>query len=142
MFVNQETSYLFAVIWAVPILLALFWRVWKPGLLVLGAAGVLVAALVFVLPGKAQVDGENNAARDQQTGRMLVSEPGPIFGWGPLETADNNYALRIRNRADDDSGLSLLANAGAYFGELGKFFGHPAVLLALGTLLGAVALPR
>jgi uncharacterized protein (TIGR03663 family) len=140
MFVNQETSYLFAVIWAVPIIAALLWRVWRPGLLVLGAAGVLVAALVFVLPGKAQIDGENNAARDQQTGQMLVSEPGPLFGWGPLETADNNYALRIRNRSDDDGGRSLPANASAYFGELGKFFGHPAVLLAMGTLLGVLAL--
>ena len=139
MFVNQETSYLFAVIWAVPILFALFWRVWRPGLLVLAAAGLIVVALVFVLPGKAQVDGENNATRDPQTGQMVAAKPGPLFGWGPLETADNNYALRIRNRDDNDGGLSLGANAAAYFGELGKFFGHPAVLLAIGTLLAALA---
>lgn len=137
MVTNQETSYLFAVIMGGAIIIPLLWRVWKPGVPLLGIAAVLVAALVFVLPGEAKVDGERNATRDPN-GQLVVEHPGPLFGWGPLETADNGYALRIRNRADDDGGRGLIQNLGIYLGELWTFFRHPGVLLSIGVLLAAV----
>jgi uncharacterized protein (TIGR03663 family) len=137
MMVNQETSYLFLLIMGAAIVAPLMWRVWKPGFVLLGITGFLVAWLVFVLPGKPQWQGENNAVRDAN-GQIVVSKPGPIFGWGPLETSDNNYALRIRNRADNDGGRSLFANIGLYFGDLWTFFKHPSILLAMAVLIVAL----
>jgi hypothetical protein len=64
--------------------------------------------------------------------------PGPLFGWGPLETDDNAYALRIRNRADNDGGRGLLANILLYMQDLWKFLGHPALLLAVGLGLATI----
>ncbi|NTV63996.1 MAG: TIGR03663 family protein, partial [Oscillochloris sp.] len=125
-----ETSYLFLLIIGAPLLLVFLWRVYRPGVIVLSALALAVAVLIFVLPGTAKVDGAHNAQRDPQTGAMQFT-PGPLFGWAPLETDDNTYALRVRNRADSDSGHSLLENLGVYFQDLGRFFGHPAVLLAL-----------
>lgn len=127
---TMETSYLYAAIF-VPLLAALFfWRVWRSGLLLGGTLAVAAVLLVFVLPGQAQKDGENNALRDT-AGQMLYT-PGPLFGWYPLETDDNGWALRVRNRPDD--------NLGAYLSDLGPFFAHPAVLtglvLALATAIG------
>lgn len=134
MLVNQETSYLFAVIMAGALLVPLLWRVWKPGVPLLGLTALLVVTLVFILPGEAATDGENNATRDA-AGQIVVKTPGPLFGWAPLETADNGYALRIRNRADTDSGRNLIENLFVYLADLWSFFRHPAVLLALGALL-------
>jgi hypothetical protein len=54
---------------------------------------------------------------------MRVARPGPIFGWPPLATLDNNYALCVRHQPDDNFGL--------YFIKLGEFFGHPAILTGL-----------
>ncbi|NTW97807.1 MAG: TIGR03663 family protein, partial [Oscillochloris sp.] len=136
MYVNQETSYLFLLIMGAPLILLFLWRIYRPGVAVLGALAVLVAALIFVLPGEATVDGGHNATRDE-TGAMQYT-PGPIFGWAPLATDDNAYALRIRNRADNDSGRGLLANLGVYMQDLWEFVGHPAVLLALGLTLAAL----
>lgn len=138
MWVNQETTYLFVLIMAAPLVGIFLWRVYRPGVLILAALAVLVASLVFVLPGKAEVDGANNAIRDQATGEMKYT-PGALFGWRPLETADNSYALRVRNRADNNGGQSLLTNLGDYLSDLGQFFGHPAILLALGLGVGALA---
>jgi uncharacterized protein (TIGR03663 family) len=138
MMVNQETSYLFLLIMGAAIVAPLLWRVWKPGFVILGLTGFLVATLVFVLPGDPQWQGENNAIRDPN-GEIAVLKPGPIFGWGPLETSDNNYALRIRNRSDNDGGRSLFANVGMYFGDLWTFFKHPSVLLAMVVLIAALA---
>ncbi len=137
MYVNQETSYLFLLIMGAPLALLFLWRVYRPGVAALAILAVAVAALIFVLPGKAQVDGSHTATRDEQTGEMRFT-PGPLFGWQPLETDDNTYALRIRNRADDDSGRGLAANVGIYLQDLWKFCGHPAVLLAIGLSLATL----
>ncbi|MBX0329045.1 TIGR03663 family protein [Oscillochloris sp. ZM17-4] len=137
MYVNQETSYLFLLIMGAPLALAFLWRVYRPGVAVLGALAVAAVILAFVLPGEALVDGGHNATRDPQTGEMQFT-PGPLFGWRPLETDDNGYALRIRNRADNDGGRGLLANLGLYLQDLGKFVGHPAVLLGLGLGLATL----
>ncbi len=138
MFVNQETSYLFLLIMAVPLVIAWLWQIYKPAIAMVVLLGLAVAALVFVLPGDAQVDGAHHAITDPQTGEIQVEQPG-LFGWGPLPTDDNGYALRIRNRADDDSGRSLFVNLGTYLGELLRFFGHPAILLAMGLSVSVLA---
>lgn len=138
MLVNQETSYLFLLIMAVPIILTFLWRIYRPGVAMLLAAGLLLIALIFVLPGTAKVDGSHTAQRDPQTQAMLYT-PGPIFGWYPLETEDNAYALRIRNRPDTDGGRSLIENLGRYLQDLWLFFGHPAVLLGIGVGVGTLA---
>ncbi|NJL32971.1 MAG: TIGR03663 family protein [Chloroflexaceae bacterium] len=139
MYVNQETSYLFLLMMATPLVLLLLWRVFKPGILLVGALGVALALLVFVLPGEAVVDGSHTAERDPQTDEMVILAPGPIFGWGPIETEDNNYALRIRNRADNTAG-NLFASMAGYIGDLWLFFRHPAILTGIGLLLGTIAL--
>ncbi|GAB4428724.1 MAG: TIGR03663 family protein [Chloroflexi bacterium OHK40] len=138
MFVNQETSYLFLLIMVAPLAVAFLWQVYRPGIGLVAALGVLVALLIFVAPGTAQVDGAHHAVRDPATGAMLVERPG-LFGWGPLETEDNGYALRVRNRADDDGGRGLAANLALYLADLWSFFRHPAVLLAIGLVLGTIA---
>lgn len=140
MYVNQETSYLFLLIMAAPLTLLFLWRVYKPGIALLGFLVLALAILIFVLPGQAQVDGSHNAVRDEK-GQMKFT-PGPIFGWKPLETSDNGYALRVRNRSDNDGGRSLLENIGEYAKDLWKFVSHPALLsakilslLVLGSLI-------
>jgi predicted membrane-bound mannosyltransferase len=141
MYTNQETSYLFLLIMATPLFLVLLWRVFKPGILMLGALGVALALLVFVLPGEAEVNAEHAATRDPDTGEMVVEEPGPIFGWGPLETEDNTYALNIRNRADTAGNNSLFYNLYVYLGQVGLFLRHPAILtgiLLLFSVTGAL----
>jgi predicted membrane-bound mannosyltransferase len=137
MLVNQETAYLFALIIFAPLLLIFLWRTWRPGVAVLAALGVAALLFAFVLPAEARVDGGNNALRDAN-GAMEIEKPSPL-GWAPLATDDNAYALRIRNRADDDGGRSLLVNAGLYLQDLGEFFGHPAVLLGLALAAAAAA---
>jgi hypothetical protein len=138
MFVNQETSYLFLLIVLAPLAVAFLWQIYKPGIALVGALGLLVALLIFVLPAHAQVDGGHNATRDPATGAMLVDRPG-FLGLPPLETEDNAYALRIRNRADDDGGRDVFSNLALYLGELWVFLRHPAVLLAIGLILATVA---
>jgi len=138
MLVNQETTYLFFLIMAAPLAVAFLWRVYRPGIAMAGLLGVAVAALIFVMPGHAQVDGAHHAARDPQTGELVVERPG-WFGWPPLETEDNGYALRVRNRADNDGGRDLFTNLGLYLRDLWQFFRHPAVLLAIGLTLGVLA---
>lgn len=136
MSVNQETSYLYTLIMGVPLIALFLWRVYRPGLAIVAALGLLLIALVFILPAHAQVDGAHHAIRDPQTGAMLIDPERPgFFGWPPLATEDNEYALRIRNRSDDDGGRSLLANLGAYLGDLWQFFGHPAIMLGMGLSL-------
>jgi hypothetical protein len=136
MLVNQETSYLFLVIMGAPLIAVFFWRIWRPGVLIVGGLALAAVLLAFVLPGTAEVDGSNTALRDPQTGEMRYT-PGPLFGWRPLETDDNAFALRIRNRADDTGGRGLLANLGQYLSEIGAFFGHPAVIMGLGLAIAA-----
>ncbi|RRR69717.1 MAG: TIGR03663 family protein, partial [Candidatus Viridilinea halotolerans] len=135
MFVNLETSYLFLLIMAAPLAVAIFWQIYKPGLIFVLALGLLGAALLFVLPAKAQVDGANHAIIDPATGAMQIERPG-FLGWPPLPTDDNGYALRVRNRADNDGGRSFVQNLGLYLGEVWQFFGHPAIVVAMGLTLG------
>jgi 4-amino-4-deoxy-L-arabinose transferase-like glycosyltransferase len=142
---NMETFYLFLVIVGSLLGLVFFWRVWKPGLLVAGALGLALVALVFVLPGKpispagGEVTRANGAYVCPSIGNLsppdnpIQANPGPILGLPPLPTADNDYALCVRNQYDD--------NLPVYFAKLGQFFGHPAILLALAlSLLGLAAL--
>jgi uncharacterized protein (TIGR03663 family) len=142
---NMETFYLFSVIVGSFLALAFFWRIWKPGLLVAGALALLLVALVFVLPGKPQnalggdVTRANGAYICPSIGapnppdNPIVYDPGPLLGLPPLATADNNYALCVRNQYDD--------NLAIYFVKLGQFFGHPAILMALAlVVLGLGAL--
>ena len=140
---TMETFYLFVVIVGSLLVLVLLWRVWRPGLVLAGAIGLLLAALVFVLPGKPQQAGLDGVARVNgpyacpATGQPappdnpMLFVPGPIFGFAPLATADNDYALCVRNQYDD--------NFAIYFVKLGQFFGHPAIVLALTTVFGGVA---
>ncbi|MBC8161648.1 MAG: TIGR03663 family protein, partial [Roseiflexaceae bacterium] len=52
MCVTMESFFLYVAI-MLPLVLGLFlWRVWKPGLLILAATAVAVAAFMFVLPGE------------------------------------------------------------------------------------------
>jgi predicted membrane-bound mannosyltransferase len=139
MYTNQETSYLFLLMMATPLVLLLLWRVYKPGIAIVGALGVALALLVFVLPGEAEVDASHTATRDAEN-QMIVAEPGPIFGWGPLETEDNAYALRIRNRSDTSGGNGLFTNMFGYIADVGLFLRHPAILLGIALLLGSSAL--
>lgn len=139
MSVNQETSYLYTLIMGVPLIALFLWRVYRPGLAIVAALGLLLIALVFILPAHAQVDGGHHAIRDPQTGAMLIDPARPgFFGWPPLATEDNEYALRIRNRSDDDGGRSLIENLGVYLGDLWQFFGHPAIMLGMGLSLATV----
>lgn len=142
---NMETFYLFLVIIGSLLALVFFWRVWKPGLLIAGALGVAVAALVFVLPGEPQggAFGETGVPRANgpyvcpSVGNLsppanpILADPGPILGLPPLPTADNNYALCVRNQYDDQ----MLV----YLAKLSQFFGHPAILLAMAVTLISVA---
>jgi predicted membrane-bound mannosyltransferase len=139
MYTNQETSYLFLLIMATPLVLLLLWRAYKPGIPIVGVLGVALALLVFVLPGEAEVDASHTATRNEQN-QMIVAEPGPIFGWGPLETEDNAYALRVRNRPDTSGGGGLLANIFAYLADVGLFLRHPAILLGISLLIASSTL--
>lgn len=140
MYVNQETSYLFLLIMGTPIIMLLLWQVFRPGIALIGGLGVALALLVFVLPGTAIVDGGHTAERDPATGAMVIDQPGPVFGWAPLETEDNAYALQIRNRPDNLNGQPLYVNFVGYLGEVGRFFAHPAILLGTGLTMLVSAL--
>jgi hypothetical protein len=142
---NMETFYLFSVIVGSFVAMAFFWHIWKPGLLAAGALAIALVALVFVLPGKPQgslggdVTRANGAYVCPSVGDVappdnpILYEPGPLLGLPPLATADNDYALCVRNQYDD--------NLAIYFVKLGQFFGHPAILMALALVaLGLAAL--
>ncbi|NJP06673.1 MAG: TIGR03663 family protein [Chloroflexaceae bacterium] len=133
MITNQETSYLFVLMLVTPLLLLFLWRVCKPGIPLLFLLGLALAMLFFVLPGTATVDGEHRALRDAEG--MMEYTPGPLFGWYPLETDDNTYALEIRNRADNHNNQSLYENLVTYLADLWRFFGHPAPLIAAALLI-------
>jgi predicted membrane-bound mannosyltransferase len=135
MFANQETSYLFLLIIAIPLVFLLLWHTFKPAILLAGAVAFAIAASIFVLPGEATKSSNGTVQRDPVTQEIEVKEPGPLFQWPPLETADNNYALQIRNRPDTHEGKTLIQNLGQYILDLWKFFQHPAVLSAIGSLL-------
>lgn len=147
MLTDLETTYLYVAIFLPVIVAVFFWQVWRPGLLVAGAIGALIVACVFVLPGKPQpasnpsedirVERQNGTyvCPDQWSSTyvynpIIAKQPGPIFGFGPLETDDNMYALCVRNQSDN--------NVPAYFFKLWQFFSHPAILLGLCSALGGV----
>jgi predicted membrane-bound mannosyltransferase len=144
---TMETFYLYLAMFGSLLALLFFWRVWRPGLIIDGALGLAVVALVFILPGKPQENVLGSAAVTRATttyvcpstqnpyppANEILYTPGPILGLPPLATADNDYALCVRNQYDDSFPI--------YFIKLAQFFGHPAILLALGlSLAGLVAL--
>ncbi|MDW8145113.1 MAG: TIGR03663 family protein [Roseiflexaceae bacterium] len=148
MFVTMETFFLYMAIFAPLVALVFFWKVWKPGTAIVAALGIVVVALVFWLPGYPERPFPESDTVNRVAGPyicpselqpfpppnpMRVARPGPIFGWPPLATFDNNYALCVRHQPDDNFGL--------YFIKLGEFVSHPAILTGLvlvPTTLGAL----
>jgi predicted membrane-bound mannosyltransferase len=143
MFTNMETFFLYAAMFGSLLLLVFLWRVWRPGVVGAAALGLALVALVFVLPGK-PIDGGGGSVQRVNGAYVCPSietpfppanpiqaDPGPIFGFEPLPTADNNYALCVKNQPDDNFGL--------YFVKLGQFFGHPAILLAIAICVVGLA---
>jgi predicted membrane-bound mannosyltransferase len=139
MIANQETAYLFLLIIGIPLIATFLWYTYRPAFAILAATAVAIALFVFVLPGEAKTDGSNNAVRNPSTNQIEVQSPGPLFGWGPLETADNSYALRVRHRADNDAGRSLGENLVLYLSDLWHFFRHPAIILSMVVGIGSLA---
>jgi Dolichyl-phosphate-mannose-protein mannosyltransferase len=142
MFTNMETFFLYLAIFIPLLALLFFWRVWRPGILVAGVLGLAIIGSVFVLPGKPiggggavqRVSGAYvcpSPANPFPPANPIQAEPGPIFGFVPLATADNDYALCVRNEPDD--------NFAVYFIKLGQFFLHPAILLGLAVALIGLA---
>jgi predicted membrane-bound mannosyltransferase len=145
MFTNMETFFLYVAIFVPLLALVFFWRMWRPGIAILAALGLAIVALVFVLPGKPIGGGGGSVQRTNGAyvcpapgaplppDNPIQADPGPIFGFAPLATADNEYALCVKSEPDD--------NFGIYFVKLGQFFGHPAILLAMAiTIAGLAAL--
>ncbi|MFM2033128.1 MAG: hypothetical protein RLZZ297_1893 [Chloroflexota bacterium] len=150
MLTDLETAYLYLAIFLPVIAAVFFWQVWRKGLLVVGAIGVLVVASVFILPGKAQpadkpteditvtrAFGNYVCPSEPLDGYIdnpiVTAQPGPLFGFGALETADNTYALCVRHQPDNQLRVYLF--------KLWQFFSHPAILLgAAVALLGGAAL--
>ncbi len=148
MFVSLETFYLYLTILGPVAALVFFGRVWRPGLLITVGLGLTLLALLFVLPGHAQrpfpesdsviragdaayiCPSADNPIPVQAP--MAVGNYGPVFGWGPLATADNNYALCVRHQPDNNFGL--------YVVKLAEFVVHPAItsaiIITLATLIG------
>lgn len=144
MFTTIETFFLYSAIFGSLLVLVFLWRIWRPGLIIGLALGLAVVALVFVLPGKAQRPaGPESIMRARGEGYTCPSSsqfppdnpilftPGLIPGLGPLETADNDYALCVRQQADN--------NFGAYFVKLWQFFRHPSILLSAALSVAALA---
>ncbi len=146
MFVTMETFFLYMAIFAPLVALVFFWKVWKPGMAILAALGIAVVALVFWLPGRPERPFPTSDTVNRIAGPyicpselqpfpppnpMRVARPGPIFGWPPLATFDNNYALCVRHQPDDNFGL--------YFIKLGEFVSHPAILTGLALVPATLA---
>ncbi len=142
---TMETFYLYLAIFAPLVLGAFFWRVWRPGVAVIAGLGVIVATLLFVLPGHPQAATSGSGVARQNgpyvcpsagnvppDNPILVDRPGFLFGLPPLPTADNEYALCVRHQPDND--------LGSYLVKLGQFFWHPAVLSSLVLGLAVLAL--
>jgi hypothetical protein len=144
---TMETFYLYLVIVGTLLGLVFLWRIWRPGVVVAGLIGLLVVALVFVLPGQAQHPFAGSDEVTRASGpyvcpslaqpfppdNPILYTPGPVLGLEPLATADNSYALCVRNEYTDSFSL--------YFIKLGQFFGHPAIVMALVvSLAGLTAL--
>jgi 4-amino-4-deoxy-L-arabinose transferase-like glycosyltransferase len=143
---NMETFYLYITIFLPVILVAALWCVWRAGIPVVIGLGLAVLALVFWLPGYPVRPFPQSDTVERASGPyvcptrenpfpadnpMQVAEPGPIFGWPPLATYDNAYAICARHQADNDVGLYLI--------KLGQFFSHPAILAAIMLSLLGVA---
>lgn len=150
MLTDLETAYLYLAIFLPVLVGVFFWNVWKPALGGVAAIGILIVAFVFILPGKAQpaenpseditvsrVNGNyicpNEPLEDYIDNPILTKAPGPIFGFGALETVDNTYALCVRHQPDNQLRVYLF--------KLYQFFRHPAILMAAAvTILGSLAL--
>lgn len=77
MYVNQETSYLYLLMIGTPLLMLMLWRVYRPGVAVVGGLGVALALLVFVLPGEAVVDGGHVASVIRRRAQCRSPSRGP-----------------------------------------------------------------
>ena len=136
MLTTLETAYLYLAIFLPVIVVVFFWHVWRPGIVIAGAIGVVIVSAAFILPGKPlpPMNPSENVTGGRENGNyqcprspletyienpLRVAEPGPIFGLGPLETADNAYALCVRHQADNDWV--------AYVFKVWQFFRHPAI---------------
>ncbi|GAB4114278.1 MAG: TIGR03663 family protein [Roseiflexaceae bacterium] len=144
MFTTLETFFLYLAIFLPVVLGIFFYRVWKPGAGIVVGLGVLIALLVFVLPGYPErpfrtsdtvirPNGEyicpSSANPNPADNPMNVARPGFLFGLPPLSTADNLYALCVRHQPDNDLGVYLI--------KLSQFFSHPAIEAALVFSLAA-----
>jgi predicted membrane-bound mannosyltransferase len=137
MFTTLETFFLYIAIFLPVILGLFFYRVWRPGAAIVAALGVMIATLVFILPGHPErpfpssdtVNRLNGAYACPVAGNpiadnpILIGQPGLLFGLPPLATADNEYALCVRHQPDNDFGIYLV--------KLGQFFGHPAIIASM-----------
>lgn len=150
MLTTLETAYLYLAIFLPVIVVVFFWQVWRPGILVAGAIGIVIVTATFILPGTPlpPMNPSENITGGRENGNYVcprspletyienplrVAEPGPIFGFGPLETADNAYALCVRHQADNDWV--------AYLFKVWQFFRHPAIFAGMViTLLGMAVL--
>lgn len=150
MLTTLETAYLYLAIFLPVIVVVFFWQVWKPGIIIAGVIGAVIVSAAFILPGKPMppMNPSENITGGRENGNfqcprspldmyidnpLRTAEPGPIFGLGPLETADNAYALCVRHQADNDWV--------AYFFKVWLFFRHPAIFAGMIiSLIGAAAL--
>jgi hypothetical protein len=151
MFTTLETFFLYLAIF-LPVLVGLFfYKVWRPGAAIVAGLGVMLALLVFVLPGHPERPYPTSDTVNRVNGAyvcpdstnpfppdnpMKMDRPGPLFGLPPLATADNAFALCARHQPDN--------NLGAYLIKLGQFFGHPSliisIVLTIGTLIALYVL--
>ncbi|MBU6334691.1 MAG: TIGR03663 family protein [Chloroflexi bacterium] len=149
MFITMETFYLYVAIFAPLVLGIALWRLWRPGIIILGglAAGLVLA--IFILPGHPQrpFPGSDQVVREGGGSYIcpwsgdpwpaeapMVVDParrGPIFDAPPLATADNAYALCARHQPDGDLYVYLI--------KLSQFARHPTILLAILLALGVPA---
>ncbi|MEM8529267.1 MAG: flippase activity-associated protein Agl23 [Chloroflexota bacterium] len=144
MLTTMETFFLYVAIFGSFLGLIFLWRVWRPGISIAAFVGITIVASVFVLPGEPIEVGGNvqrasgsyvcpTAGNAFPPANPMEFEPGPVFGFTPLATADNGYSLCVRNQPDD--------NFAVYFAKLWQFANHPAMFLALGvTVAGLSAL--
>jgi predicted membrane-bound mannosyltransferase len=147
MFTTMETFFLYTAIFAPVLVIAFFWRVWKPGAAIVAGLAAAIVLLVFILPGHPErpfpgsdtavrVSGEPYTCPWSQNPwpaeSPMVVDPdrsGPLFDLPPLATADNSYALCVRHQPDNDFGVYLI--------KLWQFFRHPSILFGIVLVAGA-----
>ncbi len=149
MFITMETFYLYVAIFAPLALGIAMWRLWRPGIAVLGGLAAGLVLTIFILPGHPQrpFAGSDQVVRQgggsyicpwsgdpwPAEAPMLVdpARRGPIFDAPPLATADNAYALCVRHQPDGDLYVYLI--------KVSQFVRHPTILLAIALALAIPA---